>query len=122
MVNADKISQRYIFSDKNVKTLALTLALADDKAKNDLVDICLPESLKKWKEKEKYKDEPGTKYEDKDHPCAVSVKDLDGKTTSGREKSMRQKVKNWDTFDKQLKKDKILRKYPKVCSKFSFFS
>ena len=103
------------FAEKQFKTLALSLVLLQDETKNKIMDVCLPESLKKWKEAKNYKDAPGTKYASKGQSCQISLKDLDGKTKSGKKKSMKERVGNWDALDKQLKNDEILKKYSKVC-------
>ena len=71
--------------------------------------FCLPESLKKWREKNNYKITSETLYENGDHPCKILVKDLKGNTENMKEKNAK-----WENLDKQIKNDEILKKYPKV--------
>ena len=90
---------------------------AGGKIENEYVQVCLPESLRRWKEKNNIDDLPGTKYADQEHKCNWNVQDLKGKTKSGVLKSMNQRIYIWEVFDRQLKADTNLAKYPKVSKK-----
>ena len=97
-----------------MKTLTAFLVSTSAKTTEKVADICLPNSLREWKEKKQINDTSENKYKDEVHSCQVEVKDLKGKTTSGRLKSMNSRVYNWNVFDKQLRQENILRRYPKV--------
>ena len=99
---------------KDIKTLTACLVSTSAKTTEEVAEVCLPNSLRKWKEKKHINDSSENKYKDESHVCQVEVKDLKGKTRSGRLKSMSNRVYNWDVFDKQLREEEILRKYPKV--------
>ena len=74
-----------------------TLVLSSVSDENKDVKVCLPKSLKKFKE------EQGNKTE-KNLQCSFTVPDLDGdKGTS-----------SWRKLDQLLKNDKNLKKFPRV--------
>ena len=90
---------------------------AGGRVENEHVQVCLPESLRRWKEKNHIDDLPEAKYTDQEHNCNWNVQDLKGKTKSGVLKSMNQRIHIWEVFDRQLKADAQLAKYPKVSGK-----
>ena len=90
------------------------LVSAGGKSEQGLINICLPESLRRWKEKHKIEDLPGTKYADQGHKCDLNIKDLKGKAKSGKLKSLKQRIHIWQVFDKLLQADRSLAQFPRV--------
>ena len=92
---------------RKLNSLVISSLLTTKESPSELISLCLPTSLGKWKKRKRISDRKGTRYsEEGDRTCDVTIPEL----------KERRRTTSWESLNKQIKKDsKVFGQFPKVC-------
>ena len=86
------------------------------------LNVCIPKSLEKWKQKQRIKEEGSMLSEGKKCNQTKILESILTGTKPPKHNNRKEKVlsrKYWNNLDKKLKRDKLLSYFPKVFSRSS---